>query len=106
MIFDAVDECDVGTRMLFLDSMKSLTEHHQMQTPSTPGPALKTLITSRPNEQVSKALSQFICIHISNENTAKDMQALIHSGVDELSASRYLDLDILSNIQGFLQRNA
>src|SRR5204863_9090931 len=35
MIFDALDECDVGSRMLFLESMRSLIGDHQMQA-STP----------------------------------------------------------------------
>jgi hypothetical protein len=106
MIFDAVDECDVGSRMLFLDSIRSLVGDRHMQTSSTPGLTLKILVTSRPNEQVSKALKSFICIYINDADTADDIQALIHSSVRGFSASRHLDPELSNHIRSFLQKNA
>ena len=77
-----------------------------MQTSPKPGLASKILITSRPNELVSKALSPCLCVYISDEDTADNMQALINSSVNCFSAFRQLDSEILNSIRSFLQRNA
>lgn len=106
MIFDAVDECHVDSRMKFLEEMASLVRHQHLPNMSSDELRLKILVTSRAAEDVVNALSGFSCIEINNSQSASDMELFIQSRVAQLSCGRHLDPMTSETIQSFLKTNA
>ena len=105
MVFDAVDECEVDSRTMFLEHVSFLISDKGMK--SLPGSGIvKVMVTSRQKEQISDTLSAFTCININDQDSAPDMELFIRSSVERLSALRHLGAAVSDMIHRFLETNA
>jgi hypothetical protein len=107
IILDAIDECEAGSRMLILDWVKGFVEENAASTAwMSSRPILKVLVTGRPDSDITDQLFGFITLAIKDADTANDIQALIHSRVEELAQRRSFNHDVTRTHIQFLEKNA
>jgi hypothetical protein len=109
IILDALDECELESRVLLLDWAKELVDEHAASTTSQGlRTDLRILVTSRSDGDIIDHLSDYMypTIEITAADTASDIQALIQTRVERFARQRRLGSDVTQPILQFLESNA
>jgi ankyrin repeat protein len=107
IILDALDECELESRVLILDWAKELVdEHAASMTSQGLQTDLRILVASRSDGDIIDHLSDYPTIEITAADTENDIQALIHTRVEKFARQRHLGSDVTQPILQFLESNA
>jgi hypothetical protein len=106
IVLDAVDECHIDSRTMFLEHLSSLVNDKHTQTLASPRTLTKMMVTSRNNEQILDALSPSTNVQINIGDSAADMKSFIQASVERFSTLKHLDAATSGEIRHFLEAKA
>jgi len=99
LLIDAVDEMNSSSSQT---DLLSKLKDFLVSTQTSPGLAIKILITSRHLGNIASSLSEFPCIEIRPEDTEEDMGVYVKSQVQALTTRRRVPNDFKEEIIGVL----